>query len=126
MAGMAMAAPPTPARSTFWNAFERLVTSRVRECNALAGEQMWIAAVTPGSALTLIVQSATCPADSVECSFDANRGILTCRPGAQIKGRTCHFRLIDETAGKLRRGSEHFTLDQAMDDILGQLVWAHE
>jgi hypothetical protein len=126
MAGTAMAIPAATAKSRFWDSFQQLACLRVRECNALAGEQVWIAAAASSSSLTLIVRSITSPADSVACSFNVHRGILTCSPGPEIKARKCQFHLVDETSGTLRRGSEELTLDEAIDEILGQLVWAHE
>ena len=107
---------------TIWDRFLRLADDRVRECNAVAGERIWLAAVSGNSPDSWSVHSAARPGDSVSCRFDVQSGVLVCQPGSALRGET----LVLECAGMLdllRCGEVELTLEQAVDLILNRLEW---
>jgi|ERR1700730_9761698 hypothetical protein len=105
-----------------WDRFQRLAELQVQECNAVAGECLWRTATAPDRAPLFSVQSTARPGISVECSFDVEHGMLTCKPGSAIQADTLEFQFIGETVVTLRRGGGEFTLEQALGLVLDELV----
>src|SRR5436190_19088843 len=89
---------PRAASVAFWERFQRELEIRVRECNAIAGEPIWVISGTGGPLGRLIVESATRPGDRIECSFDVARRLLVCAPGPGVRAKRLRFVWID---GKL-------------------------
>ena len=58
---------------------------RVRECNAIAGDSLWVISRTGGPLCRVTVESATCSGDRIECSFDIERGFSCCAPGPAVR-----------------------------------------
>ncbi|SRR6266481_2268404 len=105
-----------------WDRFQRLAELRVREGNAVAGECLWQTATAPDGAPLFSVQSTSRPGISVECSFDIEHGMLTCKPGSAIKADTLEFQFIGEAVVTPRRGGGELTLEQALILVLDELV----
>ena len=114
---------PRAARVAFWERFQRELEMRVRECNAIAGEPLWVVSGTGGPLCRSAVESATCPGDRIECSFDVDRGILVCAPGPGIRAKRLRFRWID---GKLLLDSREYDMQQALRLVLDELVCIDE
>jgi hypothetical protein len=123
MAANAVIPLRTP-QAEFWARFQREAALRVQECNAIAGETLWLTAASPESSSLFTVQSTARPDNSVECMFDFDRGMLTCKPGPAIDAGPLVFHIVDNAADALRHGSDNLTLDQALGQILDELVWA--
>lgn len=122
MAAMSALVSSKAVHFEFWDKFQRLAESRVRECNALAGERLWQTTAAPGAAPLFRVQSTTLPGDSIECLFDYDAGILTCRFGPALQAATLEFQLTGETVDALRQGGGDFTLEQSLTLVLDELV----
>jgi hypothetical protein len=110
---------PRAARVAFWAQFQRELEIRVRECNAIAGEPLWVISGT-GEALGRVrVESAARRGDRIECSFDIDRGILLCAPGPGVRAKRLRFRWID---GKLLLDGREYEMQQALWLVLDELV----
>ena len=114
---------PRAARAAFWDRFGRELEARVRECNAVAGEPLWVTSRTGGPLGDFRVESATRSGDRVECSFDLERGILVCAPGPGVRAKRLRFQWRE--ANLLLNGRE-YDFDQALRLVLDQLVWIDE
>jgi len=114
---------PQPA---WWERFQRLAEQRVSECNALAGERLWISAAPANSAVSWAVYSASNPADSVSCSIDAEAGLLICKPGAAVCGEVVLFACSDGSADVVRCGEVEFSMEEAVSLMLDRLAWPDE
>lgn len=110
----------------FWACFQSLVQGRVEEGNLVAGERFWEVLHSPGAAAALIIRSTRNAAEAVSCSFDFQGARLTCTPGCLTQRETLTFHLVPEKECRLRRGEWEGTVDQALDAILDQLVWARD
>src|SRR6476659_548091 len=86
---------PRAARVAFWERFQRELEICVRECNAIAGEPLWVISGTGGPLCRVGVESAASSGDRIECSFDIERGILVCAPGPRVRAKRLRFRWID-------------------------------
>jgi hypothetical protein len=114
---------PRVARAAFWERFQREVELRVRECNAIAGEPLWVVSGTGEPFGRLTVESVTRPGNRIQCSFDLDRGSLVCSPGPALHSRRLHFRW---TEGKLLFGGRECDVDDALNLVLDQLVCIDE
>jgi hypothetical protein len=115
-----------PARLEFWNRFHRLAEAQVRECNALAGQDLWETECQEQPTLRLKVRSTTCRGDELDFCFDAHTGILTCQPGARIERQPCRFELVSPAGEALRHGEFVISLKQAVLLMLDELVFVDE
>jgi hypothetical protein len=107
----------------WWERFQRLAEQRVCECNALAGERLWISAT---STVSWAVCAASNPADSVSCTADTEAGLLMCRPGAAVCGETVVFECSDDSADALRCGEVELSMEEAVSLMLDRLAWPDE
>jgi hypothetical protein len=107
----------------WWVRFQSLADERVSECNALAGERLWISANSIGS---WAVYAAGNPADSVSCSADAEAGLLMCKPGAAVCGETVVFECSDGSVEVVRCGEVKLTMQEAVSLMLDRLAWPDE
>ena len=119
---MATKLAPLPSPLAFWDRFQHLAAVRVRECNIVAGEELWITTGAADPIPTVVVVSTTCSQNRVECSFDPDRRILACKPGPALRIEPHQFEWIAETGDILRRESREFTLDEAVNLLLDELV----
>jgi hypothetical protein len=110
-------------KSVWWDRFQNLAESRVQEGNLLAGEQIWQIVKSPELAQVLTIQSTRRPADYVECSMDGQSCVLMCRPGSDIAGEVLSFQLPVANAEQQPRQKSECTIEQALGQILDQLVW---
>lgn len=92
-----------------WAKFRRIVEQRIWEANAVAGERLWEIEAAEKPALGFRVYAAGRPAQSVECTLDSGRGLVSCRLGEAIRGRRREFVLRKPTR-------------QALDDVLDLLA----
>jgi hypothetical protein len=105
----------------FWDQVQSRLAIRVRDCNAVAGEPLWTIAKIEGPAEGVVVASVTEPLARVEVSFDPDKGLLVCSPGAAVKAAPLHFRwrcdglTLDDTL---------CSLDAALGLVLDELVAA--
>lgn len=105
-----------PAKDTeFWKRFHRMTEQRVVEGNVLAGERLWEIGSTPCVPLSFTIRSTIDPSDFLECSLDAEAGVVTCRPGPSIKAGTLAFRLTGAAVQPLQHDTEECTVEQAID-----------
>jgi hypothetical protein len=114
---------PRVARAAFWDRFQRELEIRVRECNLVAGEPLWVISGTGGPLGRFRVHSATRPADRIECSFDMDRGVLVCAPGPGVRARRLRFQWRD---GNLLLDGCACDVDEALRLVLDQLVCIDE
>ena len=114
---------PRAARAAFWEGFQRELEFRVRECNAIAGEPLWVISGTGGPLGRFSVKSVARSGDRIECSFDIDRGILVCAPGPGMRARRLRFRWID---GKLLLDGREYDMRQALRLVLDELVCIDE
>jgi hypothetical protein len=110
---------PRAARAAFWEQFQREVEIRVRECNTLADEPLWVVSGAGGPLRRLTVQSAARSGDRIDCSFDAQRGILVCSPGPDVRARRLQFRLSN---GRLSLDGREYRIEEALRLVLDELV----
>jgi hypothetical protein len=110
---------PRSARVAFWDEFQREVELRVRECNAIAGEPLWVISAINGRLRRLAVEWATRPGARIDCSFDLDRGVLSCTPGPALRARRLRFRW---TEGQLLLDGNFYTMDEALRLVLDELV----
>jgi hypothetical protein len=110
---------PRIAPAAFWEEFRRGVEHCVRECNAIADERLWVISATRAPLRRLTVESATRSGDRIECSFDVERGILTCLPGPAVHGESLQFQWND---GKLLRDGREYAVEEALRLVLDELV----
>jgi hypothetical protein len=110
---------PRAVRVAFWDRFHRELELRVQECNAIAGEPLWVITGTAGPLRRVTVESAASPCDRIECSFDVDRGILVCAPGPGVRARRLRFRWND---GKLLLDGREYDLQDALRLVLDELV----
>ncbi len=122
MAAKALA-PFEVTETMFWNRFQQFAADRVRECNAIAGEPLWITAMSSAPQPVFTVQSVESADNRVECSFDFEQRMLTCRPGPAISADPLVFRWVRGTVDTLRCGGSCVTLEQALGQILDELMW---
>ena len=121
MAAIAIA-DPRAKHVEFWERFCSLAGAQVRECNLLAGEQLWSLTSANEPARRFTVASREVPGDRVVCSFDPDRGILTCKPGPATRHGKRRFFV---TAGRTcRENGASLTLEEALCQILDSLVMA--
>lgn len=102
-----------------WDRFQSELASRVRECNIVSESLLWLLSRTGGRTDRVTVASALHPGDSIDCFFDAERGIITCVPGSAVRGPARQFRW---GGGRLCCGSREYTAEAAAADILDELV----
>jgi len=114
---------PRAARVAFWERFQRELEICVRECNAIAGEPLWVISGTGGLLCRVAVESAASSGDRIECSFDVERGILVCAPGPRVRAKRLRFRWID---GKLLLDGRECEMQQALRLVLDELVCIDE
>jgi hypothetical protein len=110
----------------FWARFCEQLEIRIREGNVISGETLWRTSTSTGPAMGLCVQNIRRPDDRVDCMFDPKDCLLTFTPGAEIPADARQFRWIGGTTDVLCRGSEEFTLSQALTLLLDELVWPDE
>ncbi len=106
----------TAALLRAWVAIEQRITHVVREGNCIAGEEIW---GMETSSKRIRVWSREDDSSSVEVSLDAQSSHLSCR--YSLRGEHWRFQLIGEGAG-LRRATETYTVDEAVNLILDHLV----
>jgi hypothetical protein len=114
---------PRVARVAFWERFQHEMEFRVRECNAIAGEPLWVISGTGGSPVRFRVESAARSGDRIDCSFDLERGVLVCAPGPGVRARRLRFQWVD---GKLLRDGREYDVEQALRLVLDELVCIDE
>jgi hypothetical protein len=107
----------------FWERFQAELESRVREGNAVADDSLWVISRTGGPLCCVTVESAICSGDRLECSFDAERGLLVFAPGPAVNAGTLRFQC---QGGKLVCGEREYTLDEALNLALDELVCTYE
>jgi hypothetical protein len=122
MAAKALA-PFAAIQTGFWDRFQQVAMERVRECNAIAGEVLWVAEGSSSPTAPFTVRSVEHSDNSVACSFDTARAKLTCRPGPAIAANPLVFYAVDGTLGTFRCGTTRFTLEEALGRILDELMW---
>ena len=99
-----------------WTRFRCLTQRQVDEGNFVAGERLW--EVVPSSN-TLTIRSTCSGAHAIECAFDDASGRLTCTAGAGPLA----FRVIPDRPGMLRCRGRNYTLAEAVNLILDELIW---
>jgi len=114
---------PRVARAAFWDRFRLELEVRVRECNAVAGEPLWVISEMGGRPGRFRIESATPSGDRIECSFDIDRGILVCAPGPGVRARRLRFEWRE---GDLLLDGRQCDIDEAQRMVLDQLVWIDE
>ena len=114
---------PRVARAAFWERFQREVEIRERECNAIADEPLWVVSGTGGPVFRLTIASAACSGDRIDCSFDADRGTLSCTPGPAVHAERLQFQLKE---GKLVLDGCVYDIDGALQLVLDELVCVDE
>jgi hypothetical protein len=107
----------------FWERFQAELEDRIREGNAVADDSLWLISRTGGPPCRVTVESAICSGDRIECSFDSDRGLLVFAPGPAVNGGVLHFQYI---GGKLVCGDHEYTLDEALNLALDELVCTNE
>jgi hypothetical protein len=113
-------------QAAWWQRFQRLAEQRVCECNALAGERLWISAAPIDSAVSWAVYSASNPADSVSCSVDEEAGFLMCKPGPAVCGETVVFECSNGSVDVVRCGEVELSMEEAVSLMLDRLAWPDE
>ena len=113
------------ARREFWAEFQQRIAASVLECNTIAGESIWRVAQRGGDPGRIAVERAERAADHIECSFDDERGILTCLPGPAIKAPVLRFEWAAGTL-ILEDRSYGFATADVVALILDELVTADE
>ena len=126
MAAQAGIVPSIAHKMDFWDRFQCLTEQRVKEANFVAAERLWEIGKAAGAAQTLTIRSTIDPSNFLECSLDAEAGVLTCRQGSALKVDSLRFQLLGGTVDMLRREGRDCTLDQAITLILDELVWIDE
>ena len=114
---------PRDARAAFWERFQREVEIRVRECNAIADEPLWVVSGTGGPVCRLTIASSARSGDRIDCSFDVNRGTLSCAPGPAVRAERLRFHLKE---GKLVLNGRAYDIGGALGLVLDELVCVDE
>ena len=114
---------PRAACAAFWERFQSEVELRVRECNAIAGEPLWVMSGMSAPIRRLTVASATRPGNRMDCSFEIGRGILVCAPGPGVRAKRLRFRF---TEGVLLLDGREYSIDEALRLVLDELVCIDE
>ena len=122
MAARALVIPAGSAGMDLWQRFLSLADQYVQEGNFLAGECLWEIGTLPGACSAMVIRSTTDPAGFVECSFDSETGILSCRPGSAIRVDPVSFPLFDVANDALRQECGACTLEEAISFVLDELV----
>ncbi len=98
-----------------WTAFQERIRSVVRECNCVAGQEIWRLESSPDR---MRVWGGGGNASSVELSLDVHDALLFCTYSRGERWKF-QFRGDGET---LRRSTETYSMAQAVDLILDRLV----
>jgi hypothetical protein len=104
-----------------WDRFRCAAQHHIGEGNLEAGERLW--EIVDRSASVLTIRSTSWTSDAIECALDLESGNLTCAPGQAIPAAPLTFQVVRDRAGTFRRGGMEFTIDEAVNLILGELVW---
>lgn len=126
MAASSFALSSQSAPAEFWNRFQTQALVCVSECNATAGENLWVARVSSDLVPRLTVESAADPRDRITCVFDPEEGVLMVTPGPAITAAGIRFRVEGQQADALRLGDCEFTICEALSLALGQLIWPED
>lgn len=119
-----MAAATTAIPCTeIWQRFRCLAEQRIGEGNLEAGERLWEVVHSPLATTALTIRSTRWTADAIECVLDVEAGALTCAPGEALAAAPWNFQVVPHSRGMVRRGGVDFTIDQAVNVILDELVW---
>jgi hypothetical protein len=97
-----------------WDQFRCSAGRHVDEGNLEAGERLWEIVDPPESGGVLTIRSTSLPADAIECALDVESGHLTCA--------TMTFQVLRDQPGMFRRGGIDYTIDEAVNLILDELV----
>ena len=108
----------------FWNRFRSTAEHQIVDGNAEAGERLWEVVPSSDTGTALTIRSTRWDGDAVECAFDASTGALTCAPGPAIHAPTLVFHVLPD--GRVRRGGVDCTMDEAVNLVLGELVWVDD
>jgi hypothetical protein len=104
-----------------WDRFRSSAEHHVGEGNLEAGERLW--EIVDSSEAALTIRSTSWTADAIECALDIESGKLTCAPGQAIPAAPLTFQVVRDRAGTFRRGGVEYTIDEAVNLILDELVW---
>lgn len=99
-----------------WTRFRCLTEHHINEGNFVAGERLW---AVVASSNTLTIRSTRSGAHAIECAFDDASGRLTCAAGADPLA----FRVLLDRPGMLRFGRRNYTIAEAVNLVLDELVW---
>jgi hypothetical protein len=119
MAARAIAFPG----ADIWDRFRSSAEHHVGEGNLEAGERLWEIVDCSAAAAALTIRSTSWTADAIDCALDFESGNLTCAPGQAIPAAPLTFQVVRERPGIFRRGGVEFTIDEAVNLILDELVW---
>ena len=111
---------------TFWQRFREQLESRIKDCNAVAGERLWRTKGCTGSGAGGTIASVYCPSDRLDCAFDETAGVLSFTFAAASRTIVLRFEWVGGTADRLRRGQQEFTIAETLNLLLDQLVWPDE
>jgi hypothetical protein len=106
-----------------WARFTAELAARVQESNIVSESLLWILDRGDGPPARVTVESASRPADRIDCSFDSERGTITCVPGPAVPATARAFRC---EGGRMRLASRKYTPESAAADVLDALVWADD
>ena len=97
-----------------WDRFRCSAGRHVDEGNLEAGERLWEIVDPPEAGGVLTIRSTSLSADSIECALDIESGNLTCA--------SMIFQVLRDQSGMFRRGGKDYTIDEAVNLILDELV----
>jgi hypothetical protein len=126
MAARAMTIPGVCTGTAVWHRFRSLAEHHITEGNLTAGEQLWEVVQSDEASNLLIIRSTRWTADSIECALDLKSGALTCAPGSAICTGPLKFQLVQDKPGMVRRRGKEFTIDEAVQLVLSELVWVDD
>jgi hypothetical protein len=116
MAARAIAFPG----ADIWAQFRCAAEHHIGEGNLEAGERLWEIVDCSGPGLT--IRSTNWSTDAIECALDFENGRLTCAPGMAIPNAALTFQVLRDKPGMFRRGGVDYTIDEAVNLILDELV----
>lgn len=113
---------PRSKRIELWTRFQSTARKRVEEGNLVAQQRLWHIGESLETPLAFTIRSTVDPSGWLECSLDADAGVVTCQPSPFINTDAIRFRLTGRETNALQHETGPCSLEHAVTLILDELV----